>query len=647
MVIPEGVLLSNGVSNTEALSVQYNVGLFEVASVTPEAGTTLESLSEIKLNMTVPVGGILDGATLTVKRNGEDAVPATLSVSEDDATEVVITLGAEQTEYGLYTIEIPAGTIFDEKYDELDPTMSGARGNDLIALSYQVGEFNVETVDPLPGTPLDSLTKVTVFMSAPVGGFLEGATVDVMKNGDKVAEAVLDWATEIGGNDVAVILPHAVADYGTYTIVVPAGVIFDVNYSGDDAAFNGAQSNEAFELTYKVGEFKVADIVPAPGDEPVESLKDIEIFMNARVGGFLDGATVNVLKNGDVVAEGTLDWATEPYGNDVVVRLNTELTEYGTYAVEIPAGVIFDENYDAEDPAMSGASSNDEMTLVYQVGKFELVSTNPVQTEAQLSLKDIELFMSARVGGFEEGATVTVTRNGSEITTGTLDWATEPLGNDVVIRLADEITEFGVYEVVIPAGAIYDENYDEVDPVFSGAKSNEEIKLTYTIGLSLGDFVPVSITPSINSTVESLSEIEIEMSSKVGGFLIGSPVVVTNEKGVEVARGSFDWAENTNGAELVIRLDNVIEEAGTYKVAVPAAVIYDEKYDVNDPFIPDVKHNEAFTLTYTVIDASGIDGVKMDINSNDKVYNLNGVRVNGPIGKGLYIINGKKVVNKR
>ena len=49
----------------------------------------------------------------------------------------------------------------------------------------------------------------------------------------------------------------------------------------------------------------------------------------------------------------------------------------------------------------------------------------------------------------------------------------------------------------------------------------------------------------------------------------------------------------------------------------------------------------------TVTDVpSGINGVKMDTNQDDTIYNLNGMKVSGPLKKGIYIKNGKKIVIK-
>ena len=51
------------------------------------------------------------------------------------------------------------------------------------------------------------------------------------------------------------------------------------------------------------------------------------------------------------------------------------------------------------------------------------------------------------------------------------------------------------------------------------------------------------------------------------------------------------------------------------------------------------------TVTVTFKNATGINGVKADALKDAQIYNLQGVRVD-KAQKGLYIVNGKKVVIK-
>jgi hypothetical protein len=50
-------------------------------------------------------------------------------------------------------------------------------------------------------------------------------------------------------------------------------------------------------------------------------------------------------------------------------------------------------------------------------------------------------------------------------------------------------------------------------------------------------------------------------------------------------------------------------------------------------------------MSFTFIDPTGINEVTTTIDNNE-VYSISGVRVNNAQQKGIYIINGKKVVVK-
>ena len=481
VVLPAGAITTANGTNTE-VGFDYQVGSFEVSTISPENEMPVKSLSEVTVFMSAPVGGFVGGAK--VLKDGEEFCNATLDwATEPNGNDVLVKFETELIEYGKYTIVVPQGAIVDKYYTEVDPVMSGARSNEAFELTYNVGLFDVATVAPSTDEPVKSLSEVTVFMTAPAGGFVGGAKV--LKDGEEFCNATLDWATEPNGNDVLVKFETELIEYGKYTIVVPQGAIVDKYYTEVDPVMSGARSNETIELTYNVGLFEVADVYPAL-DAEITSLKEVTVFMTAPVGGFLDGAKINVLKDGDVVAHGTLNWATEPFANDVVITFDATLEEYGDYVIQVPAGVIFDQYYTEVDPIMSGAKSNVAFDLVYHVGTFKVASVSPATEEPVSSLSEVTIFMTAPVGGFLEGAKATVSKDGVEVATATLDWATSPLSNDVLVLFDKTINESGVYTLEIPAGVIFDNKYDELDPIMTGAKSNEAITLTFTVDTATG-----------------------------------------------------------------------------------------------------------------------------------------------------------------
>ena len=637
--------IMSGARGNEAFELTYKVGLFEVATIAPSVDETAESLSEVTVFMTAPVGGFLDGAKLNVYKDG-DTEEAYTTATLDWATEpygndVRVTFDTTLEEYGKYTIEFPAGVIFDKYYTDVDPIFSGARGNEAFELTYKVGTFAPVSVLPATDEALESLKEVTVFMSDRVGGVLDGAKLNVYKDGD-TEEAYTTATIDIlntNANEATITLADEITEYGKYTIVIPEGIIFDKYYNGEDAAMTGATGNEAFELTYNVGSFEVTTVSPSI-EEVATSLKEVTVFMSDRVGGFLDGAKLNVKRDGDVVATATLDWATEPYGNDVRVTFDTTLEEYGKYTIEFPAGVIFDKYYNDVDPIMSGARSNDAFELTYNVGLFEVAAITPSIEEVSKTLNEVTVFMTAPVGGFLDGAKLNVKRDGDVVATATLDWATEPYGNDVRVTFDTTLEEYGKYTIEFPAGVIFDKYYNDVDPIMSGARSNDAFELTYKVGL----FEVAAVTPENGSSVNSLKDVTVFMTAPVGGFLDGAELSVTKD-GAEVATATLDWATEPYGNDVVVLLSETLTESGVYTIEIPAGVIFDKYYTDVDPLFSGARTNDTIVLTFTVDTSTGISNVTVKAKNSEAVYTLGGMKV-GRLVKGINIVNGKKVLVK-
>ena len=642
--------LMSGAQGNEPFELIYNVGFFEPVSVLPAMDERVEALKEVTVFMTDRVGGVLDGAKLNVYKDGDTEAPfttATIDFLTSVDNEATITLAEPATEYGRYTIEVPAGVIFDKFYNGEDAAMTGAASNEAFELTYNVGTFEPVSVLPAEETPVSSLKEVTVFMTDRVGGVLDGAKLNVYKDGDKevpFTTATIDFLTPVD-NEAIITLADEATEYGKYTIEVPAGVIFDKFYTGEDAAMTGVGSNEAFELTYQVGTFEPVSVIPAM-DERVESLKEVTVFMSDRVGGVLDGAKLNVYKDGDkevAYRTATID-ILNTNANEATITLDEAITEYGTYTIEVPAGVIFDKFYNGEDGMMSGATGNEAFELTYKVGFFESVSVLPSNENPVSFLKEVTVFMTDRVGGVLDGAKINVYKDGdTEVAyrTATID-ILNTNSNEVTITLDDEITEYGKYQIVIPAGVIFDKYYTGEDSFMSGATGNEEIVLEYQVGFF--DFV--SAIPATDKPVKSLNEVTVFMTDRVGGVLDGAKINVYKDGDKSaVYRTATLEILNTNANEVTLTLNKEITANGKYTFEIPAGVIFDKYFDEIDPFMSGAQSNPAIELTYIVDTTVGISGVTTE-GADEAIYNIGGVRMQ-KAGNGLYIINGKKVVIRK
>ena len=636
-----GLLLFGGMVASFAMKAALAAEVAEelkATAITPDPAASaekhLQSLKTIDVTFEAPIDKVT--SFVTFKKLGDTEIYEDVNLSYKGNV-LTITLAKEVSEYGMFVLSIPQGTV----------ATAGGQINESMDLVYHIGAFEPVAVLPAMDERVESLKEVTVFMSDRVGGVLDGAKLNVYKDGDMeipCTTATIDFLNTVS-NEATITLADEMTEYGKYTIVVPAGVIFDKYYTGEDPIMSGAQGNDAFELTYNVGTFEPVSVLPAM-DERVESLKEVTIFMTDRVGGVLDGAKLNVYKDGDkevAYTTATID-ILNTNANEATITLADEITEYGTYTIEVPAGVIFDKFYNGEDAAMSGAASNEAFELTYKVGFFEPVSILPTNEKPVSFLNEVTVFMTDRVGGVLDGAKLNVYKDGdTEVpyTTATIDILNSN-ANEVTITLADEITEYGKYQIVVPAGVIFDKYYNGEDAIMSGATGNDEFVLDYQVGI----FNFVSTLPATTQSVKSLNEVTVFMSDRVGGVLDGAKINVYKDGDKTAAyRTATLEILNTNANEVTLILNKEITANGQYTFEIPANVIFDKYYTGEDAIMTGAQGNPAIEFTYTVDTTVGISGVTTE-GTDEAIYNIGGVRMQ-KAGNGLYIINGKKVVIRK
>lgn len=272
------------------------------------------------------------------------------------------------------------------------------------------------------------------------------------------------------------------------------------------------------------------------------------------------------------------------------------------------------------------------------MAKFDMLSVVPSADEVVNSLSEIVVTMSAPVGGVADGAKAVISKDGVTIEEAPI--AIEAGSADVKVVLTNAITESGVYTMTIAEGLLFDEKYDAADPLMSGAKCNSAIAAEFKV---MGRFAMKSVTPDAADVVEKLSEVVITMSAPVGGVSDGAKAVVTKD-GETVDEVPVTMSLVEGSTEVIVTLNNVIETNGKYVMTIPEGVIFDEKYDAIDPIKSGAKCNEEIVLEFEVVIFDGINGINVDASGKDRVYTIGGVRVNGKLAKGVYIINGKKVV---
>ncbi len=235
-------------------------------------------------------------------------------------------------------------------------------------------------------------------------------------------------------------------------------------------------------------------------------------------------------------------------------------------------------------------------------------------------------------------------------------------------NLTTPLTEAGTYKLVIPEGQYFDDDYDQ--SWFEYGKINPELTYTWVIkGVDtpsadgvVYDLVPVTVNPADGAKVEEISTIVVTFGETT--FPVQDPVTY------DMSRPAYLYKVTETGDELVESVypdDNALSdwlfptiydfnftkvtEAGTYKFVITKGSFGDGDYANGDQ--TEGHTNAELVYTYTIDGgSSALDTIGVGENETYTVYGLDGVLLlNGAdkaalsnLNKGLYIVNGKKVV---
>lgn len=197
------------------------------------------------------------------------------------------------------------------------------------------------------------------------------------------------------------------------------------------------------------------------------------------------------------------------------------------------------------------------------------------------------------------------------------------------LTLKETITEPGEYTLHIPADYFCaGEQFD--------SENTKEFNASFTIEEAVEPIVCELVTdPKNGSTVASLQHIVLTFKgvNEVGN---GNGMISVKKDGEEIDRIDAEIDFDLDMNQMVINLANALTEQGIYTFDIPAGYFLNENGDE----LP------AFTLTYGIGMETGINQVTTLNAAANKIYTLSGLRVNGKLVPGVYIINGKKVIVK-
>lgn len=280
-----------------------------------------------------------------------------------------------------------------------------------------------------------------------------------------------------------------------------------------------------------------------------------------------------------------------------------------------------------------------------QESMFFAVSQNPavdsVFTEAP---ETIEVTMNKAVADLAEGAKVVVEYVASAFSLDEIADTGVTVEKDAdnnrklifTIPNKDAFPFGGEYHLVLKDAVAEDGTVGDVQAnLYLEGNQPEETKNT---------FVYSSVTPSEDTPVAKLDYITITYPDVVGLVDNSNILDVLDAEGNVVGQATIDSSTEWN--DVAITLVDAITENGVYTITVPSSLIYDDQVVQEDDDtwdVTDCTYNPEFTLTFTVDTSTGINKVEV-LGAKANAYTLDGKKVNIGSKKGLFIINGKKVV---
>ncbi len=317
-------------------------------------------------------------------------------------------------------------------------------------------------------------------------------------------------------------------------------------------------------------------------------------------------------------------------GDDVTFTLTDVQNSYGTlYGEDGTVTLVYKVPENVTE--LTGVSMPDVFIPWWQEGDengtMTLTFSNDISSEEDLA-PSVELrygSAESEEGLYTEDITPTV--DGSTVT---IDLTgVSRMGRDMLPSVSDTYST-----IIVRITNLHDVNGNSVYTEGQGSVGS----LTYQI-----PYTEFTITPS-DTTIESLSEVVIEYPS---GIQLADPsnVVIQNYAEQDVAKGTSVQANTEEGSviptKLIVTLDATITDGGTYYVKIAK-----NSLEVNYPDYKTYAYN--IEKTFQIGSTTGIGSVSLQSadNANGKIYTIDGQLVKSPTKKGVYIVNGKKLLIK-
>lgn len=465
-------------------------------------------------------------------------------------------------------------------------------------------------------------------------------------------------------------LNNTITTPGKYTLEIPA----DYFVLGENTyASNSKKTIVNYTIAGVATDLVPESVSPTPDtDEPVLSLSTITLTFNCDVVVNADKAKespVTIYTNeGKEVT--TADIKAD--GKDIVLTLAEEVTEGGNYRVVVPAGLIGNAEYASS--SYTSGSCNAEYGYTYIVGSLvsgENIVSDPaektnVESLSRMVLEFVDCGDVAPSYNPSVGEIELRDADGNVVTSALSDIDNNiPEYNKIPVDLNTAVSEPGVYTLYIPAG------FYTLD---DGSRESNAIYLTYCVGsvdVEIGETgyaslyyskVPLEVPEGVDAWTYAANgeSLIADKTYPTGSVIPVSEGVVLYTTTPDTYTFKVGYTEESKASSNSLRGTDVDTEitATTGKTLYMLTTGSEGVgfYKVNEEGTSFTNHAHRCYLElpgdvsakYFNMDGgtTGISTVNSNASTDSKIYNIQGQKLNNMNGKGLFIVDGKKIVKK-
>ena len=526
--------------------------------------------------------------------------------------------------------------------------------------------------------------KYFIVANGNVSAPIEGTTLPVKAtsiNGDKVTEAEY-YAVTIEHADGGYLIKDVNNDY-IYTSAMYTDRLFSGKYpmgywtialADDESKSAVICSNDNLVLVYDtavnafvvcpadnvvatavyptlyVGGLELEGIKPADG-AVVESLETITVTFSNDI--TLDETKEIALVGDDGTKVAVKAWASD---NELIITVDEALYN-GEYVLTIAEGAVKD----------ASGNVNAAITATYEVeyAMDTMVPSliTPADGEVVESLKVITIDFAPETPGrlIDHMAIYVTNEAGDTVTTANMAYNNENwTAIDVV--LAEEVAKAGTFTVTIPASAVWNTMWQN-----AGGRYNPEIVLTYTVEESAPSPV-IDLTKIYrikDTTTGCYLHVGAYNASNQGGPVGSVMVTEYADSGdqvfsIEEAGNGQYYLKSLFGHYIVCRPWNVDACDDGQKTELGFEFISDTEFYITNAngyfkvefvsgaYYPFCDAGIGLAAAWVLEEAAvptGIDAVGVG-KAKEIIYDLTGRKIDAVTAKGIYIVNGKKVLVK-